>query len=126
MRLRIELFVEDLDASIRFYEGALGFRLVRWEADCASLERGGAVLGLGSIAKLAADGPGPGFTRARLAGVRGAGVEIVIKVEDVDSALQAVLRAGVRVVEPLRDRPWGLQDFRIADPDGYYLRITHP
>jgi lactoylglutathione lyase len=126
MRLRIELFVEDLDASIRFYEGALGFRLVRWEADYASLERGGAVLGLGSIAKLAADGPGPGFTRARLAGVRGAGVEIVIEVEDVDSALQAVLRAGVRVVEPLRDRPWGLRDFRIADPDGYYLRITHP
>jgi catechol 2,3-dioxygenase-like lactoylglutathione lyase family enzyme len=32
MSLRIELFVEDLDASIRFYEGALGFRRVRREA----------------------------------------------------------------------------------------------
>lgn len=21
-------------------------------------------------------------------------------------------------------RPWGLKDFRICDPDGYYLRIT--
>jgi lactoylglutathione lyase len=52
-------------------------------------------------------------------------VEIVIEVENVDSALQAVLRAGVREVEPLRERPWGLPDFRIVDPDGYYLRITH-
>jgi len=28
------------------------------------------------------------------------------------------------VVEPLRMRPWGARDFRIADPFGYYLRIT--
>jgi len=126
MRFRIELFVDDIDASIRFYERALGFRLVRREADYASLERAGAVLGLGSIAKLPADAPGPGFTRARLAGVRGAGVEIVLEVDDVDAALEAVQRAGYRPVEPLRDRPWGLRDFRVADPDGYYLRITHP
>jgi catechol 2,3-dioxygenase-like lactoylglutathione lyase family enzyme len=33
MDLRVELFVDDLDASIRFYEGALGFRLARREAD---------------------------------------------------------------------------------------------
>jgi lactoylglutathione lyase len=124
MSFRIELFVDDIDASIRFYEGALGFRLVRREADYASLERGQAVLGLGAIAKLPATGEGPGFTRARLAGVRGAGVEIVLEVGDVDAALRAVERAGHRVVEPLRDRPWGLRDFRVADPDGYYLRIT--
>ena len=24
----------------------------------------------------------------------------------------------------LQDRPWGLKDFRILDPAGYYLRIT--
>jgi lactoylglutathione lyase len=125
MRFRIELFVDDLDAAVRFYEGALGFRMTRREADYASLERGDAVLGLGAVAKLPADGEGPGFTRARLAGVRGAGVEIVLEVPDVDAALKAAQRAGVRVVEPLRERPWGLRDFRVVDPDGYYLRITH-
>ncbi|MCI0184925.1 hypothetical protein MM817_03222 [Acidibacillus sp. S0AB] len=25
---------------------------------------------------------------------------------------------------PLEVRPWGLTDFRLLDPDGYYLRIT--
>ena len=29
------------------------------------------------------------------------------------------------VVAALQDRPWGLRDFRVADPDGYYLRVTH-
>lgn len=29
-------------------------------------------------------------------------------------------------VEIVRDRPWGLRDFRITDPDGYDLRITQP
>jgi predicted enzyme related to lactoylglutathione lyase len=63
--------------------------------------------GLGSVAKLPADGDGPGFTRARLAGLRGAGVEIVLEVPDVEAALEVVGRAGYNVLEPLRDRPWG-------------------
>lgn len=28
-------------------------------------------------------------------------------------------------MEALSDRPWGLLDFRVADPDGYYVRVTH-
>jgi lactoylglutathione lyase len=26
--------------------------------------------------------------------------------------------------QDLQDRPWGLTDFRIIDPAGYYLRVT--
>ncbi len=28
------------------------------------------------------------------------------------------------MTEHMRDRPWGLRDFRVVDPDGYYLRLT--
>lgn len=28
------------------------------------------------------------------------------------------------VIEPLQKRPWGLVDFRIEDPFGFYLRFT--
>ena len=126
MRFRIELFVEDLDRSIRFYKRALGFELGRREPDYASLRRGDAELGLGPIAKLPAHATGPGFTQDRLADSdrRGAGVEIVLEVEDVDAAFEAVRGAGWAVAEPLRARPWGLRDFRLPDPDGYYLRVT--
>ena len=123
MRLRIELFVEDLDTSIAFY-AALGFAVERREHDYASLRWGDAVIGLGPRSKLPSSGPGPGFTQQRLATDRGAGVEIVLEVEDLNTALAAVRAAGhPRAAEPT-DRPWGLRDFRLADPDGYYLRIT--
>jgi catechol 2,3-dioxygenase-like lactoylglutathione lyase family enzyme len=65
---RIEHFVDDVDASLVFYKRALGFRVVRREADYASLVLGDAVLGLAPIAKLPADAESPSFTRARLAG----------------------------------------------------------
>jgi lactoylglutathione lyase len=45
-------------------------------------------------------------------------------VRDVDAALEQVERAGFSVVELLRERPWGLRDFRVVDPDGYYVRVT--
>jgi catechol 2,3-dioxygenase-like lactoylglutathione lyase family enzyme len=125
MRLRLELFVENLDTSIAFYTGVLGFELRRRSDGYASLRHGSVVLGLGSIAELPAAG-GPGFSQARLraAGAKGAGVEIVLETDDLTALHDRCAAAGA-VVEPLRSRPWGLTDFRITDPDGYYLRITH-
>jgi catechol 2,3-dioxygenase-like lactoylglutathione lyase family enzyme len=121
---RIELFVEDLDASIRFYERALGFRLERREPDYASLRRGDAVLGLGPLSKLPPAGEGPGFTLQRVSAERGAGVEVVLEVDDLNAVREQAEAAGYLVAEPLQDRPWGLRDFRLLDPDGYYLRVT--
>jgi lactoylglutathione lyase len=122
---RIELFVADLDSSIRFYEQVLGFQLEQREPDYASMRRGVAVLGLGPIAKLPAAAPGPGFSQERLAGDRGAGVEIVLEVDDLDEAFARAQSAGHPIADPPQLQPWGLRDFRLADPDGYYLRVTH-
>jgi lactoylglutathione lyase len=50
-------------------------------------------------------------------------VEIVLEVADVASERDRVVAAGWPLDEDLRERPWGLADFRILDPSGYYLRI---
>lgn len=52
------------------------------------------------------------------------GVELVLEVDDLREELDRVERAGWPLEEALQARPWGLQDFRILDPSGYYLRIT--
>jgi predicted ester cyclase len=66
----------------------------------------------------------PTGERVEVPGRRGLGVEIVIEVDDVERCQERVAASGHPILEPLQDRPWGLRDFRISDPDGYYLRIT--
>jgi uncharacterized glyoxalase superfamily protein PhnB len=52
------------------------------------------------------------------------GVELVLEVDDVDADHARVSAAGWPLAEPLTHRPWGLRDFRLVDPDGYYWRVT--
>ena len=54
---------------------------------------------------------------------RGYGVEMVLPVSNLEEYYEQVRRFA-DVVEPLQERPWGLKDFRIVDPFGYYIRIT--
>ncbi len=127
VRLRLELFVEDLDSSVAFYADVLGFEVTRRGGEYVSLRRGTVVLGLGPVGKLPDVDDGPGFSRRRLARDKGAGVEIVLELDDVAQLTALHDRCEERgvVVEALQPRPWGLQDFRIIDPDGYYVRLTH-
>jgi lactoylglutathione lyase len=36
-----------------------------------------------------------------------------------------VVAAGWPLDDDLREQTWRLRDFRVLDPDGYYLRITN-
>jgi catechol 2,3-dioxygenase-like lactoylglutathione lyase family enzyme len=54
-----------------------------------------------------------------------AGVELVLEVDDVAAERDRVVAAGWPLDDDLRDQSWGLRDFRVLDPDGYYLRITN-
>lgn len=123
MGFRLELFVEDMGESVSFYRRVLGFEVVREErGDYASLRSGDIMLGIGPIAKLPETGGY--FTRCIASQRRGLGVEIVMEVDDLTAAHRRVLDSGHPVFEPPQQRPWGLWDFRIVDPDGYYLRVT--
>ena len=121
--MRLELFVQDMDVSIDFYTRVLSFEVLREHpGDYASLRCGNLTLGIGPISKLPEEGGY--FTREIASLRRGIGVEIVLEVDDVNECYRHVLDSRHPVFEPLRERPWGLRDFRIIDPDGYYLRLT--
>ena len=114
MRLRIELFPADLDATVAFYTEVLGFAVERREPGYATLERDGTRIGA------AVRSPVPDGSARRPP----TGVEIVLEVADLAAERERVRRSGWRVVEDVTERPWGLTDFRVVDPDGYYLRVT--
>jgi len=116
--LRCEIFPADLDATAAFYVDVLAFEIVRDERGAAApylaLRRGEIQLGA-ARRDLVAE---PGHRRPPV------GVELVLEVDDLDADRARVAAAGWPVTEEITPRPWGLSDFRLLDPDGYYWRVT--
>lgn len=121
---RFELFVDDLERTISFYEDVLALEAQRYESGYVDLRSRGVAIGLGLFRELP---PDHHLRRAGLDVPRGVGVELVVEVDDVDAAYTRArerIRAWEAELEPITDRPWGLRDFRIIDLDGYYVRVT--
>lgn len=120
---KIEIFVSDFQRSRAFYV-ALGFRVVREWHGWAMLALGDNVLDLQDDSHAVA---GPHYFTPEIGRFpRGTGVEIAIELEDIDAFYARVRALDVDVVKPIQDRPWKARDFRIADPDGYFIRFTTP
>lgn len=115
--LRLEIFPADLNATVRFYVDLLGFSVVEdRRADplpYLSLVRDGVRLGAVAV---------PGGSAAHRHPPTGA--EIVLEVDYLHAERDRIARAGWPIEEDITLRPWGLKDFRVLDPDGYYLRFT--
>jgi lactoylglutathione lyase len=123
--LRLELFVGDLARSLGFYEQALGFEEQTAAGrprsrDYVQIASGRVRIGLCPVTSLPASHY---FARTTPGSRPGIGVEIVLEVDDLLGYERRARLAGA-VFEPLRERPWGRRDFRLVDPDGYYIRVT--
>lgn len=116
--VRFELFPSDLDRFVEFYVRVLRFEVStdrRQEGELyVYLKRGDVRIG----ANQAWEEVDPGLRSVPQ------GVEIVIEVDDLAAERDAVCQAGYPLSEDITRRPWGLDDFRLFDPDGYYLRFT--
>jgi len=118
--LRFEIFPVDLDATADFYTRVLGFSIAR---DARHDREPYLALRRGEVRLGAAQRPVPPDPAARRPPV---GVELVLEVDDVQAERDHVASAGWQVADEITERPWGLRDFRVLDPDGYYWRITTP
>jgi uncharacterized glyoxalase superfamily protein PhnB len=49
---------------------------------------------------------------------------IRVMVPNVDEYWQLAQDIGARIVVPIADRPYGLRDFTLADPDGFGVRFA--
>jgi predicted enzyme related to lactoylglutathione lyase len=117
MTLRIELFPADLDVFFDFYTRVLRFEVERDERTVpwpyVSVQRDSVHIGAVRAWEEVHVGRLPPF-----------GTEIVLEVDDVQLERDAIVAEGGELLEDLVDRPWGLRDFRLLDPDGHLLRYT--
>lgn len=118
--LRVEIFAQDLDAFVDFYTRVLAFIVSddrRSDSDpYVVVQRERIRIGASLVWK-------PPVRDARLPPT---GVEIVVEVDDdaFDGEVTRVIESGWPWSEEPQRRSWGLTDFRILDPDGYYVRVT--
>ena len=57
---------------------------------------------------------------------RGVGIEVVIFAEDLVAAYKKATEIPELKLTKIVMQGWGVRDFRIVTPDGFYLRITEP
>lgn len=116
--LRLELFVDDLDVFAGFYARVLGFTVVddRRDSDAPYLSVRRDRVRIGAVrAGQPVDHAARGWPAC---------TEIVLEVDDVTAERDRVVAQHWPLTDDLQDRPWGLTDFRLLDPDGYLLRLT--
>jgi len=124
--LRLRLFspgltVADLEASIAFYTGALGFVAgERWESAgklaFIMLQAGTCELGLGQ------DDWAKGRERKK-----GEGFRLWCETtQDIDALATRARAFGARITEAPEDKPWGVRAFSLDDPDGFHLTFARP
>ncbi len=110
-----QFLVADLDRSIRFYTGQLGFGLdFRYEHFYAGVVRDGHSIHL----KLAHTRPDERQFRRE-----NEHLDITFTVEDIDATYNEAQNRSVPVTQPLREMPYG-REFYVSDPDGYILAFV--
>ena len=120
MRLRLELFVKSVPDSMDFYTRVLGFETISHKPNDYSVFRLGNIqIALQSQSQLPDDHPLKPMHHPV-----GLGIEIVLEVENIDLAYARIQEENWQLADTLAQRSWGLRDFRVIDPDGFYIRVT--
>lgn len=110
-QLVVEIFVRDLERSLDFYR-ALGFEVVRRTSEFAALRWSSAYLFLDE--RRQDESPAGGRPCAN----------VRVVVGDAERFWNRAREVGAHVIKEIGDRPYGLRDFTIADPDGFGIRFA--
>ena len=107
-----QLLVADLTRSVAFYTQKLGFEIAFNYADFyCGITRGAYSIHLKSAAPTIAE---------RAYRIENEHIDIMFSVEGIDALYAEISDKSIRVIQPLRDMPYG-REFYIADPDGYII-----
>ena len=109
---RFMLHPSDFDRSVGFYRDVLGLHPMR---EFGQGESRGIVFFLGG-----------GYLELTDRHVEppAASTELWLQVRDVEQAERELRAAGVPIIENAAEKPWGLVELRVSDPDGLMLILV--
>ena len=116
----VTLFVEDIDATERFYHEVFGMPLIHKDREAVTYRFPNLVVNL----LLASAAPelveparvGPAGTPARMM--------LTLQVDDVDGFAAHLRALGVTILNGPVDRPWGPRTVAFADPSGHCWELS--
>lgn len=113
--------VRDMEAGLRFYRDQLGFKLERGgaEEDNVALSLGDARI---MLDRVPTEFYSPEYNdRINARSGQGGQMALYIEAVGLDDFYGRVQGAGVTVVDPIADRPWGQREFTVEDLEGNWL-----
>ena len=117
--LSASLTVKDLEKSLAWYQGVVGFTVDKKH------ERDGKLMAVSLIAGdvrllIGQDDGGKGWDR-----VKGEGFSLqMTTAQNIDELAQRIKQRGGTLATEPTDMPWGARVFRLQDPDGFKLVIS--
>lgn len=119
------VYVQDVPATIAFYEAAFGFEdsFVHEGKDYGELKTGATKLAFTSHELAATAVP---FTYTKTSPEAMLGAEFTLCTRDVDSMYDHAVKAGARALKAPHDTPWGQRVAYVADLNGFAVGIATP
>ncbi len=117
----ITLFVEDLEASKRFYREVFGLSVAFEDGNSAVFMFGETMVNLLNVSEAPALVE-PAAVATREGGVR---FQFTLGVADVDAMCAELKERGVELLNGPMDRPWGIRTASFRDPGGHIWEIAH-
>ena len=117
------LYVEDVAATLDFYERAFGLKRIFLHAsgDYGELATGTTKLAFSSIELMRKLGKEPGGPV-----LQSPVFEIAFETCDVQAAFDRAVAAGAKPVQQVRNEPWGQTTAYAGDLNGYLVEICSP
>jgi catechol 2,3-dioxygenase-like lactoylglutathione lyase family enzyme len=112
------IFVKDIEASRHFYQDLLGQEVLMDHGPNVGFVGGLAIWQVDHVYEII-------FERAPdEAGQLGRkNFELYFEADDMDAVWARLAEAGLQLVHPLREQPWGQRVFRLYDPDGHIVEL---
>jgi len=115
------LFVRDLQVSRAFYEGLLQQKVLLDHGPNIGFEAGFALWQTSH-----ADSVIFGELQPHPGRMGSGNLELYFETDEIEQVWTKMETAGVSVIHPIREQPWGQRVFRVEDPDGYIVELGEP